>query len=148
MKLFGRFVHGGDNNTVIALTCHSGINAAAYNAGPQRVRDFLAGSRDLPSETCNYVLAITGHPIEDWKAPVTKGSNGSISGELQTERTPATCRDLLEQLERASHSVVVGWQQRNVPSWCRGAEPPQRRCLWARSLGRTGDQVSGCDNAT
>ena len=101
-----------------------GLAAAAYNAGPQRVRDFLAGSRDLPSETRNYVLAITGHPIEDWKAPVTKGSIGPISGELQTERTPATCRDLLSQLERASHSVVVGWQQRNVPSWCKGLSHP------------------------
>lgn len=101
-----------------------GLAAAAYNAGPQRVRDFLAGSRDLPTETRNYVLAITGHPIEDWKAPVTKGSNGSISGELQTESTPANCRDLLAQLERASNSVVVGWQQRNVPSWCRGLSHP------------------------
>ena len=26
MKLFGSFVHGVDNNTVIALTGHSGIN--------------------------------------------------------------------------------------------------------------------------
>ena len=26
MKLFGGFVHGVDNNTVIALTGHSGIN--------------------------------------------------------------------------------------------------------------------------
>jgi hypothetical protein len=101
-----------------------GLAAAAYNAGPQRVRDFLAGSRDLPAETRNYVLAITGHPIEDWKAPATKGPNGSTSGELQTENTPANCHDLLVQLERASNSVVVGWQQRNVPSWCRGLRHP------------------------
>src|SRR5271155_1619843 len=37
-----------------------GLAAAAYNAGPQRVRDFLNGMRDLPLETRNYVLAITG----------------------------------------------------------------------------------------
>jgi Transglycosylase SLT domain len=101
-----------------------GLAAAAYNAGPQRVRDFLAGSRDLPTETRNYVLAITGHPIEDWKMPVTKGSNGSSSGELQTDSAPANCRDLLTELERASNSVVVGWQQRKVPSWCRGLSHP------------------------
>src|SRR5580704_11456638 len=101
-----------------------GLAAAAYNAGPQRVRDFLAGSRDLPTETRNYVLAITGHPIEDWKAPVTKEPNGSGSGERPAESPPVNCRDLLVQLERESHSVVVGWQQRNVPSWCRGLRHP------------------------
>src|ERR1700752_4808479 len=45
-----------------------GLAAAAYNAGPQRVRDFLAGVRDLPLETRNYVSAITGHAVEDWVA--------------------------------------------------------------------------------
>jgi Transglycosylase SLT domain len=101
-----------------------GLAAAAYNAGPQRLRDFLAGSRDLPTETRNYVLAITGHPIEDWTAPGTKGSNGASSGERPAESPPVNCRDLLVQLERESHSVVVGWQQRNVPSWCRGLRHP------------------------
>src|SRR5437660_7998681 len=37
-----------------------GLAAAAYNAGPQRVRDWIAGSRALPAETRNYVFAITG----------------------------------------------------------------------------------------
>jgi Transglycosylase SLT domain len=100
-----------------------GLAAAAYNAGPQRVRDFLAGSRDLPVETRNYVFAITGHPIEDWTAAVTKGSNG-VNPERQTEGIPTNCRDVLAQLERASNSVVVGWQQRKVPSWCRGLSHP------------------------
>jgi len=31
-----------------------GLAAAAYNAGPQRVRDWLAGKRTLPSETQAY----------------------------------------------------------------------------------------------
>jgi Transglycosylase SLT domain len=101
-----------------------GLAAAAYNAGPQRLRDFLAGSRDLPTETRNYVFAITGHPIEDWTAPGTKGSNGASSGERAAESPPVNCRDLLVQLERESHSVVVGWQQHNVPSWCRGLRHP------------------------
>jgi soluble lytic murein transglycosylase-like protein len=43
-----------------------GLATAAYNAGPQRVRDFLAGTRDLPVETRNYVHVITGRPVEDW----------------------------------------------------------------------------------
>src|SRR5436190_8890123 len=43
-----------------------GLAAAAYNAGPQRLRDFLAGSRMLPAETRNYVVAITGASVDDW----------------------------------------------------------------------------------
>lgn len=101
-----------------------GLAAAAYNAGPQRVRDFLVGSRDLPTETRNYVLAITGHPIEEWTTPGAKGTVGVDSAARPAESPPVNCRDLLAQLERESHSVVVGWQQRNVPSWCRGLRHP------------------------
>ncbi len=43
-----------------------GLAAAAYNAGPQRVRDWMAGVRSLPNETRNYVRAITGVPADDW----------------------------------------------------------------------------------
>jgi Transglycosylase SLT domain len=39
-----------------------GLAAAAYNAGPGRVRDWLAGRRGLPRETDAYVRLITGHP--------------------------------------------------------------------------------------
>ncbi len=66
-----------------------GLAAAAYNAGPKRVQDWLEkriakepdaktaaakklGKKDearikLPSETENYVKIITGHPAESWK---------------------------------------------------------------------------------
>lgn len=45
-----------------------GLAAAAYNAGPERVRDWLAGrSNNLPWETVEYVQSITGRPVEDWK---------------------------------------------------------------------------------
>jgi hypothetical protein len=43
-----------------------GLAAAAYNAGPQRVRDWLSGRSGLPFETENYVLTITGHPAQAW----------------------------------------------------------------------------------
>lgn len=44
-----------------------GLAAAAYNGGPGRVSSWLAGTGGLPSETRNYVLAITGAPAEDWR---------------------------------------------------------------------------------
>jgi soluble lytic murein transglycosylase-like protein len=46
-----------------------GLAAAAYNAGPNRVANWIAGHGDLPSETRSYVLNITQHPVEDWNAP-------------------------------------------------------------------------------
>jgi hypothetical protein len=43
-----------------------GLAAAAYNAGPQRVHDWLAGSRTIPAETERYVFAITGRSVSEW----------------------------------------------------------------------------------
>ncbi len=43
-----------------------GLAAAAYNAGPGRVRDWLAGRRGLPRETDAYVRLITGQSPERW----------------------------------------------------------------------------------
>ena len=45
-----------------------GLAAAAYNAGPGRVTRWLAGETQLPQETLDYVLAITGHEALDWRA--------------------------------------------------------------------------------
>jgi hypothetical protein len=44
-----------------------GLAAAAYNAGPERVSNWLAGRRHLPFETIDYVAAITGRSADDWK---------------------------------------------------------------------------------
>ena len=43
-----------------------GLAAAAYNAGPRRVREWLAGSGPMPAETRAYVAAITGASVELW----------------------------------------------------------------------------------
>jgi soluble lytic murein transglycosylase-like protein len=43
-----------------------GLAAAAYNAGPRRVQDWLDGRSGLPAETRTYVLRITGRPVETW----------------------------------------------------------------------------------
>jgi len=45
-----------------------GLAAAAYNAGPRRIQDWLASKGRLPQETQHYVKTITGHPAETWKA--------------------------------------------------------------------------------
>jgi hypothetical protein len=43
-----------------------GLAAAAYNAGPGRVRDWLGGRRVLPGETQAYVRIVTGRSAEEW----------------------------------------------------------------------------------
>jgi hypothetical protein len=43
-----------------------GLAAAAYNAGPQRVRDWMSGKRAIPAETRHYVSAVTGRSIDEW----------------------------------------------------------------------------------
>ena len=48
-----------------------GLAAAAYNGGPGRVTNWLAGSGGLPAETRAYVIAITGRPAEDWRPNAT-----------------------------------------------------------------------------
>jgi hypothetical protein len=43
-----------------------GLAAAAYNAGADRVANWLADAATLPWETQDYVLSITGAPAEQW----------------------------------------------------------------------------------
>jgi hypothetical protein len=44
-----------------------GLAAAAYNAGPNAVANWVAGHGSMPIETQDYVLAITGYDIEEWR---------------------------------------------------------------------------------
>lgn len=46
-----------------------GLAAAAYNAGPQRVADWLGKKGGMPFETRDYVLIVTGVDVEDWRGP-------------------------------------------------------------------------------
>ena len=43
-----------------------GLAAAAYNAGPNRVRRWLAGKSTLPAETQDFVASITGIEAHQW----------------------------------------------------------------------------------
>ncbi|HET8544035.1 MAG TPA: lytic transglycosylase domain-containing protein [Pseudolabrys sp.] len=47
-----------------------GLAAAAYNAGPRRIQDWLDKKGRLPEETQHYVKTITGRPAETWKGRV------------------------------------------------------------------------------
>jgi Transglycosylase SLT domain len=84
-----------------------GFAAAAYNAGPRRVVEWLRRHHRLPRETRDYVVRITGRSTEQWRK--TPPSNGALAF---TRRLP--CRSLpafadLEQ-ERVEQAKLDGDQ--------------------------------------
>jgi hypothetical protein len=80
-----------------------GLAAAAYNAGPQRVRDWLAGSRSLPAETRNYVVAITGIPIEEWRSGAPREPARPV---------PPDCAQVIALIHRAPNPFVEKLEER------------------------------------
>ena len=51
-----------------------GLAAAAYNAGPKRIQDWLANKGPLPQETQDYVRNITSWPAATWTGAQQAGS--------------------------------------------------------------------------
>lgn len=77
-----------------------GLAAAAYNAGPRRVQDWLDGKGYMPAETRNYVSAITGSTVEDWQA-------AGRTGEVKKQPPTSSCRELMALLQRAPNPFVT-----------------------------------------
>jgi Transglycosylase SLT domain/SPOR domain len=77
-----------------------GLAAAAYNAGPRRVQEWLAGTGPMPDETRHYVVAITGATVDTWAAA---GKNAKLP-----DRTANSgCRELMALLKRAPNPFVT-----------------------------------------
>ena len=64
-----------------------GLAAAAYNAGPRRVQEWLARTGPMPLETRNYVSAITGTSVDDWAAA---GKNAKMADRARRHQLPRT----------------------------------------------------------
>ena len=78
-----------------------GLAAAAYNAGPRRVQEWLAGNGGMPAETRNYVRAITGRELEDWQ-----GRDDKV---LDNEKS--NCQEMLALLQQKPSQFVSQLQQ-------------------------------------
>ena len=90
---------------LVAQFGNLGLAAAAYNAGPRRVQDWLTSRGNLPAETRHYVHSITGRPAEHWaRQDVT-------DAEL---RLPAHGRCAETMVAQASDPVTAGLH--NVPT--------------------------------
>jgi hypothetical protein len=123
-----------------------GLAAAAYNAGPRRVQEWLEGKGSMPAETRDYVLAITGSPIEDWTAA---GKSGKPPAHL-----PSTnCRELMALLKRAPNPFVSGLEQRvklgaDKP-WgvqlAAGFNRTRAMAMYARAIRRLGSVIGNRD---
>jgi Transglycosylase SLT domain/SPOR domain len=83
-----------------------GLAAAAYNAGPRRVHEWIAGTGPMPAETRNYVLAITGSSVEQWSK-----SGAEAAGE---QKAGLSCGQLMALLKQAPNRFVAALQQRIV----------------------------------
>jgi hypothetical protein len=81
-----------------------GLAAAAYNAGPRRVQEWLAGTGPMPLETRNYVSAITGTSVDDWAA-------AGKSAKMADRAASSSCRQLMALLRRAPNPFVTELEQ-------------------------------------
>ncbi len=79
-----------------------GLAAAAYNAGAERVRGWLAGTSGLPFETQDYVEFVTGRAAEEWKLPETELPEAL---KTQGEQVQASCKNLAPLVVRAVYET-------------------------------------------
>lgn len=82
-----------------------GLAAAAYNAGPRRVQDWLDGRGAMPMETRNYVSAITGTTVDEWAAQRAARETKTVNG-------TKSCRELIALLRQAPNRFVAQLERR------------------------------------
>jgi hypothetical protein len=68
-----------------------GLAAAAYNAGPKRIQDWLEKKGALPEETQGYVKTITGRRADTWKV-------ASADGTALTVPHQAPCKEAVQPM--------------------------------------------------
>lgn len=83
-----------------------GLAAAAYNAGPRRVREWMNGTGPMPAETRAYVYAITGVSVDDWAKASTDAGRKQQHG--------PSCGEMMALLKRAPNRFVAALEQRVV----------------------------------
>jgi cell division septation protein DedD len=131
-----------------------GLAAAAYNAGPRRVREWLAGTGPMPSETRNYVSAITGMTVEEWAAERSKprDEKQKANEEKEQKRQPG-CGELMAMLKRSPNPFLEQLTKRVVHSLAQpwgvqlgaGFSRDRAMAMYARALRRYEKVLAGKD---
>jgi Transglycosylase SLT domain len=110
-----------------------GLAAAPYNAGPTRVRDWLAGRRTLPSETQAYVRIVTGRHADECRPRATLSTlNLTVPVDMPCEKIAA--RTPMPNVELPSKSTS---------HWGRAACRRSLRGQGARHLPRVAEEARG-----
>lgn len=81
-----------------------GLAAAAYNAGPGRVRAWMAGAASMPAQTRAYVEAVTGNSVDRWAA----GQGLEVNAES------VSCETLMAKLTQPPTTFLAALQQHVV----------------------------------
>ncbi len=90
-----------------------GLAAAAYNAGEQRVADWLAGGKGLPWETRDYVVFITGRTAEEWKSDIAVDAAPPAPAAVAAEA--ARCADVAALLAKGAGAAIVPASLNSAP---------------------------------
>jgi hypothetical protein len=90
-----------------------GLVAAAYNAGPKRVSDWLQQRAGLPQETRDYVNRITGQTVEHWRNIKAKTVVFSVPRQLPCHRSAEFAT--VANAERSEQLQKIAEEQRSRP---------------------------------
>ena len=124
-----------------------GLAAAAYNAGPYRVRRWLTGAATLPAETRGYVQIVTGHDIETWRlCTVPAGQDpappGNALGRCPAEFPPPPARERIATARTAQVDAGAWgpWGLQLIGDWSEARALAEYRKLQARFAPLLGDR--------
>lgn len=82
-----------------------GLAAAAYNAGPGRVRAWMTGARSIPAQTRAYVWAVTGNSVDEW------ATGRDVKAKTESG---VSCETLMTRLKQPPTTFVAALQQHVV----------------------------------
>ena len=88
-----------------------GFVAAAYNAGPHRVADWLMHRSSLPQETRTYVVRVTGLSVDAWRSMPVDNAALTFAPQLPCRSLPAYADLEQSQLEQAQAEAAKVEQQ-------------------------------------
>jgi len=89
-----------------------GLAAAAYNAGPGAVAKWKAGNSELPFETQDYVVFVTGRPAAEWEDSTAAHAIPAIG---PAGAFPDSCQKLVQRQLNPEPAVARGiWKKWGV----------------------------------
>jgi hypothetical protein len=110
-----------------------GLVAAAYNAGPKRVADWLEQRAELPKETRDYVNIITGRPAEQWRGVKAKAVVYNVPRHVPCHRSEEFSS--VERMEREEQAQLVA-EEKRLEEQAREAARRQKEALRRAKKGK------------